>query len=202
MKYRFAGKEKRLTFGPYPEVSLSEARERRDEARRQLRDHRDPATEELKRKLSAAADHKETFEFVARRWHTMHQPRWTPVHSADVLKSLEREIFPRLGSIPISQLDAPLVLAVLRKIEDRGSLETAKRVRQRMSAVFVHAISEGSCSTDPAATVAKAMRPAGKRTKQPAIADVAELRELLRVAEDFGQARLPKSHPGSLPLPR
>lgn len=192
MKYRFAGKEKRLTFGPYPDVSLSDAREKRDEAKRQLRDYRDPATEELKRKLAAAADHAETFETVARRWHAMHAPRWTPVHAGDVLKSLERENFPTLGNIPIRQLDAPLVLATLRKIEARGSLETAKRVRQRMSAVFIHAISEGVCAADPAAMVARAMKPARKRGKQPAIADVEALRELLRAVEESGASPVTK----------
>jgi len=186
MKYRFGGKEKRLTFGPYPDVSLSEAREKRDIAKRQLRELRDPATEQMKRRLAAAIDHEATFESIARRWHKMHAPRWTPVHCDDVIRSLEREIFPTLGSIPISQLDAPLVLAALRKIEARGSLETAKRVRQRMSAVFVHAISEGICATDPAATVAKAMKPARKQTKQPAIADLEELRTLLRTVEASG----------------
>lgn len=183
MKYRFAGREKRLTFGPYPEVSLAEAREKRDRAKRLLRDGRDPAIEEMKRKLAAAADHQATFESVSRRWHHMHRPRWTPIHASDVLRSLEREVFPAIGSIPIRQLDAPLVLAVLRKIETRGSLETAKRVRQRMSAIFVHAISEGICSTDPAATVARAMQPARKRSKQPAMIDLADLQELLRTVE-------------------
>ncbi|HYD12856.1 MAG TPA: integrase arm-type DNA-binding domain-containing protein [Allosphingosinicella sp.] len=192
MKYRFAGKERRLSFGPYPEVSLAEARQKRDEARRLLRDHRDPAIEQLRRKLSAAVDHAETFETVARRWYAMHKQRWTPVHASDVIKSLEREIFPSLGSIPISQLDAPLVLATLRKIEARGSLETAKRVRQRMSAVFIHAISEGICSTDPAAIVAKAMKPARKRSRQPAIADLDELRQLLRTVEGSGASPVTK----------
>jgi integrase len=192
MKYRFAGKEKRLTFGPYPEVSLYEARERRDAARRQLRDHRDPGIEELKRKLAAAVDHAATFETVARRWHALHKARWAPVHAYDVLNSLQREIFPTLGSIPISQIDAPLVLVSLRKIESRGSLETAKRVRQRMSAIFIHAISEGICTSDPAATVAKAMKPARKRTKQPALATLDELRELLRSAEATGASPVTK----------
>lgn len=192
LKYRFAGKEKRLTFGPYPEVSLTEAREKRDDAKRQIREHRDPATEELKRRLAAAADHAETFETVARRWHAMHEPRWTPVHAGDVLRSLEREVFPVLGNMPISQLDAPLVLAMLRRIEVRGSLETAKRVRQRMSAVFIHAISEGICSSDPAATVAKAMKPARKRTKQPAIAEIEDLRHLLRTVESSGASPVTK----------
>jgi integrase len=162
---------------------LADARDKRDEAKRHLREHRDPATEELKRKLAAAADQDETFEAVARRWHALHEPRWTPVHASDVQKSLEREVFPYLGAIPIKQLDAPLVLAILRKIEARGSIETAKRVRQRMSAIFVHAISEGICVSDPAAIVAKAMKPARKRTKQPAIAEIEMLRELLRTVE-------------------
>jgi integrase len=192
MKYRFAGKEKRLVFGPYPDVSLSEARERRDEAKRQLRDFRDPAVEALKRRLAAVADQAATFETVARRWHGMHEGRWTRVHAADVLRSLEREIFPSLGPLPIREIDAPLVLAALRKIENRGSLETAKRVRQRISAVFVQAISEGICSTDPAAIVSKALRPAPKKARQPAIADIAELRELLAAVESSGASPVTK----------
>ena len=154
MKYRFAGTEKRLTFGPYPAVSLSEARDKRDEAKRLLREHRDPATEELKRRLAAAADQEATFETVARRWHKLHESRWAPVHAGDVLRSLEREIFPAVGAIPIRQLDAPLVLVALRKIEARGSLETAKRVRQRMSAVF-----ESSHSTEPKACPSSTRQP-------------------------------------------
>lgn len=192
MKYRFAGKEKRLTFGPYPEVSLSEARDKRDAAKRLLREHRDPATEELKRRLAAAADQDATFESVARRWHQLHLSRWTPIHAGDVIRSLEREIFPILGAIPIRELEAPLVLAALRKIEARGSIETAKRVRQRMSAVFVHAISEGICTSDPAALVAKAMQPMRKRGKQPAIADVEELRSLLQNVENSGASPVTK----------
>jgi len=102
-----------------------------------LREHRDPAVEAQKRRLVAAAAAEATFEKVAREWHEMQTPRWVPVHAADVLKSLEADVFPYLGSIPLKELDAPLVLATLRKIEKRGALETAKRVRQRMSAVFV-----------------------------------------------------------------
>lgn len=192
MKYRLSGKEKRLVFGPYPDVSLAEARERRDEAKRQLRDLRDPSVEILKRRLAAAADRDATFEKLARHWHSMHQARWTPVHAADVLRSLEREVFPSLGPLPIREIDAPLVLATLRKIESRGSLETAKRVRQRISAVFVQAISEGICSTDPAAIVAKALRPARKKTRQPAIADLTELRELLTAVEASGASPVTK----------
>ncbi|HEX8444303.1 MAG TPA: integrase arm-type DNA-binding domain-containing protein [Allosphingosinicella sp.] len=146
MKYRFGGKERRLVFGPYPEISLIEARKRRDEARRELRADRDPTVEAMKRRVSAVAERDATFEVIGRRWHAQQQVRWAPVHAADVLRSLERDAFPSLGSLPIAQIDAQLVLATLRKVEARGSLETARRTRQRMSAVFVHAISEGICS--------------------------------------------------------
>lgn len=142
-----------------------------------------PAVEVRKRRLAAVADQAVTFETVARRWHQMHKPRWTPVHASDVLRSLEREVFTSVGSLPIAQLDAPTVLAVLRKIEGRGSLETAKRVRQRMSAIFVHAISEGICQQDPAAVVARAMKPARRKKAQPSIADVKTLQDLLRAVE-------------------
>lgn len=183
MKYRFGGKEKRLTFGPYPEVGLAEARERRDGARRMLRDGQDPMVDAVRRRLGASADHEASFEAVARRWHNMHKTRWAPVHAYDVLNSLERDVFPSLGSLPIKQIDAPLVLAVLRKIEARGSIETAKRIRQRISAVFVHSISEGVCTVDPASMVARALLPLRKRGKQPALAEIGELRDLLRAAE-------------------
>jgi integrase len=191
-KYRFAGKEKRLVFGRYPEVTLAEARDLRDQARKLLREHRDPAVEAQKRRLVAAAAAEATFEKVAREWHEMQTPRWVPVHSADVLKSLEADVFPYLRSIPLKELDAPLVLAVLRKIEKRGALETAKRVRQRMSAVFVHGIATGVCSDDPAALVVKALRPAPKKTRQPAITDLPELRALLRKIEASGATPVTK----------
>jgi integrase len=192
LKYRFAGKEKRLTFGRYPEVTLAEAREKRDQARRLLREMRDPAVEATKRRLAVAAAADATFERIAREWHDLQTPRWVPVHASDVIRSLENEVFPHLGSVPLQEIDAPLVLAVLRKIEKRGALETAKRVRQRMSAVFVHGISTGLCSADPAATVTKALRPAPRQTRQPAITDIEGLRELLKVAEASGASPVTK----------
>ncbi len=192
LKYRFAGKEKLLVLGSYPDVSLAEARERRDEAKRILREHRDPAVEAQKRRLVAAAAAEATFESVAREWHGMQTSRWVPVHAADVLKSLEHEVFPHLGTVPLKEIDAPLVLAVLRKIERRGALETAKRVRQRMSAVFVHGIATGACSDDPAARVMKALRPTPKKTRQPAITEIEDLRDLLRKVEASGATPVTK----------
>jgi integrase len=192
MKYRFGGKEKRLTFGPYPEVSITEARERRDEARRGLRDSRDPIVGARKRRAAAVAEGEATFEAVARRWHANQKNRWTPIHAADVIRSLERDVFPSLGILPVTEIDPPLALATLRRIEARGSLETARRTRQRMSGVFVHAISEGLASSDPAAIVSKALKPVRKSGKQPALVDIREVQELLRAAEASGASPVTK----------
>lgn len=186
MKYRVAGKEKLLSFGAYPEVSLIEARDLRDAARKAVRGGLDPAAENRRRAMVNHDQAALTFEAIARRWHDLERGRWAPVHADDVIRSLERDVFPDLGSLPIAGIDPPLVLAALRKVEQRGSIETAKRVRQRMSAVFVFGISEGICSTDPAAIITRALKPKPKKKRQPAITDIAELRRLLKVTEASG----------------
>jgi integrase len=191
-KYRFGGKEKRLTFGPYPEVPLIEARDRRDAARRELREGRDPMVAARKRQLLRSGDEIATFESVARRWHKIQTPRWAPIHAADVIRSLERDVFPAIGSLPIQEIDVQLTLVALRQIEQRGSLETAKRIRQRMSAVFVFGISEGICINDPAAIVTKALQPARKKSRQPALTIIPDLQKLLIAAEASGASPVTK----------
>lgn len=192
LRFRFAGKEKMLVLGPYPEVSLAEARDKRDDARRLLRDNRDPSLEAKKLRLAAVADREATFEKVAREWHALQAPRWAPHHAWDVLASLKREVFKHIGSIPLKEIDAPIVLAVLRKIEKRGAIETAKRVRQRISAVFVHGISTGICNNDPAALISGALQPLPRKGKQPAITNLDGLRELLRKVEASGASPVTK----------
>ncbi|TVV75582.1 tyrosine-type recombinase/integrase [Sphingomonas solaris] len=179
MKYRFAGKEKRLTFGPYPEVSLAEARELRDTARRQLREHKDPDVERKKVRAASIASAELTFDRKARDWHESQRPRWSPDYQDLVLRALDRDVFPEIGALPIADVTGPMVLDMLRKIEKRGSIETAKRVRQHVSAVFVYAMSEGLVPSDPAASLAKALKPLAKKGKQPAIVDLGKARQLL-----------------------
>lgn len=186
MKYRVAGREKLLSFGAYPAVSLADARDQRDAARRLVRDGQDPSVEKRRRAATSRDAAAFTFENVARRWHDLQSGRWAPVHADDVIRSLERDVFPDLGGLPITAIDPPLVLATLRKMERRGSIETAKRVRQRMSAVFVFGISEGICANDPAAIITKALKPLPKKKRQPAVTDLAQLRHLLTVTEGSG----------------
>jgi integrase len=181
LRYGFAGKEKLLSLGPYPGVTLAKAREMRDAAKASLRSGRDPGVEKKVRR-ALGGNPTDSFEAIARDWHARQTPTWTERHAADVLLSLEQGVFPVLGSLSIGEITAPLVLGVLRQIEARPAVETARRVRQRMSAVFVYAIALGIGENDPAAIVKGAMAPLVKG-RQPAITDLAEAREVLAGVE-------------------
>lgn len=181
MRYSLAGREKLLSFGAYPAVSLAAARDARDAARAELRAGRDPSLTRRQMRANAQASDR-GFEAVARQWHALHAPHWTERHTEDVLGSLEKLVFPAIGGIDIREITAPMVLEVIRRIEKRPALETARRVRQRMSAVFVHAIGSGLAEADPAAIVAGAMAPM-KKGRQPALVDLESVREALVAAE-------------------
>lgn len=182
-KYRFGGKEKLLTIGTYPQIGLKHAREARDDAKKLLAEGRDPSLEKKKGRADTQAAADNSFEKVAREWHAMEQGRWKAVHAADVINSLERDIFPKIGSYGLRDLDPAIVLKVLRPIEERGAIETAKRIRQRMSAVFVYGIASGLCEQDPAAIVTRALKPIIKKGRQPALVELEELREMIRRVE-------------------
>lgn len=173
LRYEWHGKEKTLTFGAYPEVGLAAARKKRDEAKAALADGKDPA------RVAGAA---EPFEAIARRWHSIQKPRWTETHASDVMVSLERDVFPVIGQREIGSLTPPEILDLLRDVEKRGAVETAHRIRQRLSAVFVFAIAEGKAEADPAGVVKSALRPIEKG-RQPAVTTLDEAREVLRAAE-------------------
>lgn len=183
LRYRIGGKEKLLTIGQYPEISLQEARAARDAQKRLLREGRDPSEEKQRGKKVAMAPHEVTFEHLAREWHGMNKAHWAKNHAWDVLNSLERDIFPSLGARDIRTISIPETLAVLRDIENRGAIETAKRVRQRMSAIFVHAIASGIAESDPAAIVEKALKPL-KKGRQPAITDLTLAREIIQKVDE------------------
>ncbi len=185
-RYRFGSKEKTLSYGPYPEVTLAEARALRDASRTILREVRDPMVAKKQKAMEGAVDATTLFAHTARAWHASNAPRWTPRHASNVLDSLERDVFPDLGDLPLSNISAPGLLKTLRKVEARGSLETARRVRQRVSKVFAYAISEGLTDKNPAAGVVDALQPARPKRRQPAISDLIELRELLNKADRSG----------------
>jgi integrase len=181
--YSYDGKQKSMALGIYPMVSLIEARAKRNEARALLDEGRDPAIEKkLKMEANIEAG-RNTFERVAREWHETVKSQWAAIHADDILRSLERDVFPPIGRFPISELTAPKVLETLRKIEDRGAIETARRVRQRISAVFIYAIAQGMAQTDPAEKLGAVLKPL-RKGRQPAITDLARLRQMIKDAEE------------------
>lgn len=175
-KYRVGGKEKVLVIGRHPAVSLKSARLARDEAKRALAQGRDPALEARRLKLVGAGVQEETFEQVGRRWHEAQRPRWKPVHASDVLESLERDLFPVIGAYPITHIDEPLLLAALRKVEERGAIETARRLRQRAERIFRLARAGGAGNANPAIDVKEALMPLPRKRRRPAIVELPRLR--------------------------
>jgi hypothetical protein len=179
LKYRFGGKEKRLMFGPYPDVSLREARDRRDEAKRILRAHKDPGIEERKRKIASHAAAGATFKVVGKRWHAAQLGRWSTTQATKVRQALERDVYPEIGALPLDDIDGPMVLALLRKVEERGAIDTAKRIRQHISAVFGFGMAEGLCKADPAGRhLVKGLLPTPIGGSQPGLSSIEEIRQL------------------------
>ena len=200
-KYRFGGKEKRLSLGVYPDVPLASrnvrdaetdkprpikgARELRDEARALLASGIDPSVARKEAKRDAAGRAANSFEAVAREWHAKQVHTWVPTHAADVLRRLETYLFPDIGATPIGQLTAPAILAPLREIEQRGAHELAHRVLQMAGQVFRYGIATGRCERDPAADLRGALAP-NKAQHQPAVTPE-ELPALLTAIEGYGE---------------
>lgn len=169
--------QKTLTIGSYPAISVKDARTARDRAKELLAKGVEPKPEDL---FQRTIEEKPTFEEVARAWHKLQAKQWSKVHAADVLDSLEADVFPVVGALPISDIKAPVVWSILQAIVDRGAIETAHRTRQRMSAIFVYGIAVlGLVETDPAASLGIALPKKPKAKKQPAVTSLREVRQML-----------------------
>jgi integrase len=170
LDYRFAGKRRTLALGVYPTVTLSNARMQRDEARRLLAQDTDPNATKKAKKRAAKVARENTFESIAREWVANQRHRLTHRYTALILARLEADIFPQIGSRPIAEVDAPELLDALRKVERRGVIETARRLRQFCGQVFRYAIASGRAKHDPSADLRGALkspgRPRGHRTMQ------------------------------------
>lgn len=184
--------QKTISFGSYPALTLSEARQKRDEAKRLLMDGLDPSVERRTNRQALGTEQENTFEAVARKWHDLRRPTWSKVHAADVLQSLVRDVFPVIGKLPLAAIDAPRVLRLLGAVESRGAIETAHRLRQRISEIFAYAIAAGLASQDPAASLGKALRKKPRAKSQPSVIDrirgheeqIAAVRRMLRACDD------------------
>ncbi|AIT21250.1 tyrosine-type recombinase/integrase [Burkholderia thailandensis] len=181
MKYRFDGKEKLASFGVYPEVSLAEARQACLAARKLLAAGTDPTEQKREIKRARAIEASSSFEAVAREWFESQKDGWTEVYANKVINSLEVDAFPRIGSKPLRDIEAPDMLEIVRAIEARGVRETAKRVLQRSRAVFQYGIMTGRCSRNPAADIdAETVLKKGQGVKHMARVKPVEIPQLMR----------------------
>lgn len=185
-KYRFAGKEKRLSLGTYPDVDLKTARVRRDEARKLIANGIDPGEHRKAAKEAKTAAAENSFETVAREWYAKHSPNWAPTHANKIIRRLELYIFPWIGGRPIAEITAPEVLRALRRIEGLNIQETAHRAMQNCSRVFRYAVATGRCDRDPCADLrGEALAPVPKTKHHAAITDPVEVGKLLRAFDGF-----------------
>ncbi len=159
LKYRFNGKEKRISFGVYPEVTLSNARDRRHEARKQLANGIDPSQDRKGQRTAEDDRLANSFEEVAREWFTKFSPSWAEAHAARKIRLFERDIFPWIGQRPIAEITAPELLSVLRRIEKRGVRETERRALVACGQVFRYAVASARAERDPSGDLRGALPP-------------------------------------------
>lgn len=185
LRYWLGGKEKSLSLGVYPDVSLKEARNRRNAERERLDANLDPAAERMAAKLRQKLSAENSFEAVAREWYGKQVHTWVPTHARDVLRRLESNAFPYIGRRPIADIDAPELLAAMRKIEDRGAYDLAHRVLQVCGQVFRYGVATGRCKRDLTGDLRGALTPHKK--KHQAAVRPEELPDLLRAIADYEQ---------------
>lgn len=181
LKYYFLGTEKLMALGIYPIVSLQEAREKRDAAKRLLDAGQDPNLVKKERKRQSIERHKNTFEVVAREWHENQKAKWSENHALNVMRRLDVDVFPYIGQRPIADIDPPELLDVLRKIEKRGALDVTARVKQISGQVFRYGIATGKCERDPSADLKGALK-VGK-VSHFATLDIKEVPDFLSTLE-------------------
>jgi integrase len=184
LKYRFIGKEKRLSLGVYPDVTLKDARERRDAARKLLADGVDPGQHRKEQKAASTERASNSFEFVSREWFGKYSPGWATSHADKIIRRFERDVFPWIGARPIAEIKAPELLRAMKRIEERGVLETAHRALQNCGQVFRYAVAHGLAERDPSGDLRGALPPV-KGRHFAAITDPAGVAKLLRSFDDF-----------------
>lgn len=158
LKYRVDGKEKVLSIGAYPDLSLKDARDMRDTARNQLANGIDPSAEKQAKKASHAQSHADSFELIAKEWFATRMNDKSETHKTRTLSILNTYLLPYIGSKPVSEITPPMLLDTLRKMEAKGIVETARRAKQTASQVFRYAVITGRAQHDPAADLKGALQ--------------------------------------------
>lgn len=182
--YRFAKKRKTLALGVYPEVTLKEARKRRNEARQMIANGIDPGQHRKLAKAIQAEQSENSFEAIAREWHLKFSSRWAASYANKIIRRFELYVFPWIGNRPITEITAPELLATLRRIESRGILETAHRTKQNCGQVFRYAVATGRAERDPSADLKGALAPA-KHERMATITKPKKIGELLQAIDSY-----------------
>lgn len=184
LKYRFGGKEKLLALGKYPDVSLKDARERRDEARKLLANEVDPSENRKQQRSAKAERSANSFEVVAREWIAKNTPTWAASHTSKIVRRLEMYVYPWLGGKPIADITAPDLLAMARRIESKGAIETAHRALQNCGQVFRYAVATGRAERDPTGDLRGALQPVTSK-HMAAVTEPYKVAELLRTFDTY-----------------
>ncbi|MDF5957719.1 integrase arm-type DNA-binding domain-containing protein [Pseudomonas aeruginosa] len=184
VKYRFLGKEKRLALGVYPEVSLQEARRKRDDARVQLAGGQDPSLQRRMAKVVSQLDHQHTFESVAKQWLTIRESTWNPEYTRTVRQRLELNAYPWLGKLPISSISTPMLVENLQRIIKRGARETARRVAQIYKQIFEFAEAAGITPPNQIGNLSRTL-PAKRVKHFAAVTDPEKLGALLKALDSY-----------------
>lgn len=192
LDYTFAGKRKTLALGNYPSVTLADARQRRDDAKKLLANGVDPGAIKKAQKAATVAETENSFEVVAREWHSKFSGSWSACHSETTMGRLQLDVFPVMGACPVAEIKAPELLAMLRRIESRGALETAHRVRTICGQIFRYAVATGRAERDPAADLKGALPPY-KKSHLAAITDPKDVAPLLRAIDGYQGSFVVKS---------
>jgi len=178
------GKESRLALGSYPEVSLKAARIARDDAKRVRQSGANPVQQRRAEKIMASQSAATTFEAVAREFHATKATGWSPRYAARWIERMEKDMFPRIGSLPLATLTAPILLDALRRIEKRGAQEVAHTLRQTTGAVFRYGVQTGRCERNPALDLGGALKPMHVR-HMPAVLEPSKVGELMRAIDGY-----------------
>ena len=184
LKYRYAGKEKRLSLGTYPDTSLKEARERRDGARKLLRDGVDPSEHRKQAKAQRRIKHANGFEIIAREWFKARSPNWAPGHADKIIRRLERDVFPLLGRRPITEITGPELLDVMRRIADRGAIETSRRALGNVGQIYRYAMATGRAEADLSKALWDGM-PKAKGNHLASVTEPERVGEILRMIWEY-----------------
>lgn len=184
MNYRFAGKQKTLALGVYPTLTLAAARQRRDDARKLLANEIDPSLVKAVKKQAKQQAAENSFKAVALEWYAKKLPAWAPATASKVNRYLTNDIFPWLGNRPIKDILAPELLAVLRRVESRGAMELAHRIREYSGMVFRYAVATGRADRDPSGDLKGALLPV-KSKHHASMTDPKKIGDLLRAINGF-----------------